>query len=132
MRKSFTILILCLSPAAFAQAGLREAAMALDRAVTKLDLPVIEKLVPLIAAQEDRAAYQLLYSQGLRIGKMLLAAEKDEYQRHVTGLKGGKRQRFGKRYLSMEKLASEQGLDFEALPLDLKEELWQEAKRLVG
>ena len=41
-------------------------------------------------------------------------------------------QRFGKRYLSMEKLASEQGLDFEALPLDLKEELWQEAKRLVG
>ena len=41
-------------------------------------------------------------------------------------------QRFGKRYLSMEKLASEQGLDFEALPLDRKEELWQEAKRLVG
>ena len=41
-------------------------------------------------------------------------------------------QRFGKRYLSMERLASERGLDFEALPLDQKEELWQEAKRLVG
>ena len=41
-------------------------------------------------------------------------------------------QRFGKRYLSMESLASERGLDFEALPLDQKEELWQEAKRLVG
>ena len=41
-------------------------------------------------------------------------------------------QRFGKRYLSMERLASERGMDFEALPLDQKEELWQEAKRLVG
>jgi tetrapyrrole methylase family protein/MazG family protein len=41
-------------------------------------------------------------------------------------------QRFGKRYLSMERLASERGLDFEALPLDRKEELWQKAKRLVG
>ena len=41
-------------------------------------------------------------------------------------------QRFGKRYLSMERLASERGVDFEALPLEQKEELWQEAKRLVG
>ncbi len=41
-------------------------------------------------------------------------------------------QRFGKRYLSMERLASERGLDFEALPLDRKEEHWQKAKRLVG
>jgi len=41
-------------------------------------------------------------------------------------------QRFGKRYLGMEKLAAESGLDFEALPLDQKEELWQESKRLVG
>ncbi len=41
-------------------------------------------------------------------------------------------QRFGRRYLGMEKLAAERGLDFEALPLDQKEELWQEAKRLVG
>ena len=41
-------------------------------------------------------------------------------------------QRFGKRYLSMEGLASERGLDFEALPLEKKEELWQEAKRLAG
>jgi tetrapyrrole methylase family protein/MazG family protein len=41
-------------------------------------------------------------------------------------------QRFGKRYLGMEKLAAERGQDFEALPLDQKEELWQEAKRQVG
>jgi len=41
-------------------------------------------------------------------------------------------QRFGKRYLGMEKLAAERGLDFEALPLDQKEELWQESKRLLG
>ena len=40
--------------------------------------------------------------------------------------------RFGKRYLGMEKLAADQGLDFNALPLEQKEELWQEAKRLVG
>jgi len=41
-------------------------------------------------------------------------------------------QRFGKRYLSMENLAAERSLDFNALPLEQKEELWQEAKRLVG
>ncbi|MCH8892202.1 MAG: nucleoside triphosphate pyrophosphohydrolase [Chloroflexi bacterium] len=41
-------------------------------------------------------------------------------------------QRFGKRYLQMEKLAVERGLDFDALPLGQKEELWQEAKRMVG
>ena len=41
-------------------------------------------------------------------------------------------QRFGKRYLSMERLAAERDLDFNALPLEQKEELWQEAKRLVG
>ena len=41
-------------------------------------------------------------------------------------------QRFGQRYLKMESIAAEQGLDFTALPLDRKEELWQEAKRLVG
>ena len=41
-------------------------------------------------------------------------------------------QRFGSRYLGMEKLAAERGLDFNSLPLDQKEELWQEAKRLVG
>ena len=40
--------------------------------------------------------------------------------------------RFGKRYLGMEKLAADQGLGFNALPLEQKEELWQEAKRLVG
>ncbi|MEC8909624.1 MAG: MazG nucleotide pyrophosphohydrolase domain-containing protein, partial [Chloroflexota bacterium] len=40
--------------------------------------------------------------------------------------------RFSKRYLGMEKLAAERGLNFEALSLDEKEELWQEAKRLVG
>jgi len=41
-------------------------------------------------------------------------------------------QRFGKRYLGMEKLAAERGLDFNSLSLNQKEELWQEAKRLVG
>ena len=41
-------------------------------------------------------------------------------------------QRFSKRYLGMEKLASERGQDFEALSLDEKELLWQEAKRLAG
>ena len=41
-------------------------------------------------------------------------------------------QRFAKRYLSMEHLAAERDLDFNALPLERKEELWQEAKRRVG
>ena len=41
-------------------------------------------------------------------------------------------QRFGKRYIGMEKLAAERGLDFNSLSLNQKEELWQEAKRLVG
>ena len=41
-------------------------------------------------------------------------------------------QRFGRRYLSMEALAEERGQDFNALPLNHKEELWQEAKRIVG
>ena len=40
--------------------------------------------------------------------------------------------RFGGRYRGMEDLAAERGLDFEALPLDQKEELWQEVKRLNG
>ena len=38
-------------------------------------------------------------------------------------------QRFQSRYLAMEALAEERGLDFTALPLIEKEELWQEAKR---
>ena len=41
-------------------------------------------------------------------------------------------QRFGRRYLSMESLAEERGQDFNALPLNQKEELWREAKRIVG
>jgi tetrapyrrole methylase family protein/MazG family protein len=40
--------------------------------------------------------------------------------------------RFGKRYLAMEALADLRGLDFPTLPLEQKEELWQEAKRQVG
>ena len=40
--------------------------------------------------------------------------------------------RFRTRYLGMEKLAGQRGLDFEALPLDRKEELWQEVKRTGG
>lgn len=38
-------------------------------------------------------------------------------------------QRFRSRYLGMEGLAEERGLDFTALPLNEKEELWQESKR---
>ncbi len=41
-------------------------------------------------------------------------------------------QRFGQRYLMMESLANQRGLDFTALPLAQKEELWQEAKRQVA
>ena len=37
--------------------------------------------------------------------------------------------RFGSRYRGMEELAAQRGLDFEALPLEQKEELWQEVKR---
>lgn len=40
--------------------------------------------------------------------------------------------RFRRRYLQMESLAEERGLDFAKLPLDDKESLWQEAKKLVG
>ena len=40
--------------------------------------------------------------------------------------------RFSARYRAMEGLAAQRGLDFEALPLAEKEELWQEAKRLNG
>jgi tetrapyrrole methylase family protein/MazG family protein len=41
-------------------------------------------------------------------------------------------QRFSRRYLSMESLAAERGQDFNTLPLNDKEQLWQEAKRIVG
>ncbi len=40
--------------------------------------------------------------------------------------------RFRRRYLQMEELAQARGLDFEQLPLDDKEALWQEAKGIVG
>ena len=40
--------------------------------------------------------------------------------------------RFAARYRGMEELAAERGLDFEALPLEDKEELWQEVKRRNG
>ena len=40
--------------------------------------------------------------------------------------------RFRGRYLTMERLASDRGLDLRALPLARKEELWQEAKGLEG
>ena len=40
--------------------------------------------------------------------------------------------RFRSRYLQMEEIAAQRGLDFEALPLDSKEALWQEAKTIVG
>ena len=41
-------------------------------------------------------------------------------------------QRFGQRYLKMEALAAQRGLDFTSLTLERKEKLWQEAKRQVG
>ena len=40
--------------------------------------------------------------------------------------------RFRRRYLQMEELAQQRGVDFDRLPLDDKEALWQEAKGLVG
>ena len=40
--------------------------------------------------------------------------------------------RFRRRYLQMEQLAEQRGLDFAQLPLEDKETLWQEAKKLVG
>jgi tetrapyrrole methylase family protein / MazG family protein len=40
--------------------------------------------------------------------------------------------RFQQRYLKMEELAEQRGLDFARLPLEEKEKLWQEGKRLVG
>ena len=40
--------------------------------------------------------------------------------------------RFQWRYNKMEELAQQRGLDFAQLPLDDKEALWQEAKRLEG
>ena len=40
--------------------------------------------------------------------------------------------RFRNRYRQMEQLAEQRGLDFANLPLDDKESLWQEAKKLVG
>ena len=40
-------------------------------------------------------------------------------------------QRFSKRYIGMEILASERGQVFDALSLDEKELLWQESKRLT-
>ncbi len=40
--------------------------------------------------------------------------------------------RFAARYRGMEQLATERGLDFEALPLEDKEALWQEVKRRLN
>ena len=41
-------------------------------------------------------------------------------------------QRFRTRYTTMEELAANAGLDFPQLPLEQKEELWQDAKKLLG
>ena len=40
--------------------------------------------------------------------------------------------RFQRRYTTMEELATQRGLEFARLPLDEKEQLWQEAKRVTG
>ena len=42
------------------------------------------------------------------------------------------KQRFSRRYLSMESLAEERGSDFNGLTLNQKEDLWREAKKIVG
>ena len=39
--------------------------------------------------------------------------------------------RFQSRYVMMESLATERGLDFSQIPLEEKEKLWQEAKRVI-
>ena len=41
-------------------------------------------------------------------------------------------QRFSRRYLRMESLAEERGRDFNGLTLNQKEDLWREAKKIVG
>ena len=40
--------------------------------------------------------------------------------------------RFRGRYRAMERLAADRGLDFHSLSMNVKEELWQEAKRRAG
>ena len=40
--------------------------------------------------------------------------------------------KFQKRYMAMEEMAGERGLDFSALPLNEKQALWQESKERVG
>ena len=68
-----------------------------------------------------------------RIGRPLPSSQRTRWSgTHADDALRQANQRFGKRYLSMENLAAERGLDFDALPLDQKEELWREAKRLVG
>lgn len=39
--------------------------------------------------------------------------------------------KFEKRYFTMLNIAKDKGLDFEALPIEKKEELWQEAKKII-
>ena len=50
---------------------------------------------------------------------------------HAENALRGANQRFKKRYLTMESLASQKDVDFVDLPLIQKERLWEEAKRLV-
>lgn len=45
-----------------------------------------------------------------------------------TALRGANR-KFYARFIGMERMARERGLDFESLPMSAKEALWQEAKR---
>ena len=40
--------------------------------------------------------------------------------------------RFRGRYVTMERLASDRGLDFQSIPMSAKEGLWQEAKGITG
>jgi len=54
------------------------------------------------------------------------------YGAHAEDVLRQANQRFSRRYLSMESLAAERGQDFSTLPLNDKEQLWQEAKRIVG
>ena len=85
---------------------------------------VAEELRELEAAKSDaereRELGDLLFS--LVNASRWLGAEAETALRMTN-------RKFYTRFTGMERLARERGLDFEALPLDAKEELWQETKR---
>ncbi len=88
---------------------------------------VVEELKELESAESDAAREQelgdLLFSLVNASRWMGMEAE--------TALRQSNR-KFYSRFVTMERLARERGQDFEALPLDAKESLWQEAKRSLS